>query len=116
MNSGRGFTLLEVMISLAVVGGLLVTLIYTLNYHLAIAGRHEFLTVASILARDKIGEMERKPVAAKGDFPAPHEAYHFETDVKDSAFPGIAEISVIVKKDDDKVTMSQLIEKGRAVQ
>jgi prepilin-type N-terminal cleavage/methylation domain-containing protein len=35
----KGFTLLEVMISLAIVGGLLLTMIYSLNYHLGVAER-----------------------------------------------------------------------------
>lgn len=110
----KGFTLFEVMISLAVVGGLLVTLISTLNYHLGIAGRHEFLTVASVLARNKIGELERNPAPGKGIFPAPHEQYLFETGVKESPFPGVAEITVTVTKESDSVTFSQLIEKGRS--
>ena len=63
-----GFTLLEIMIALAIVGGLLITLIYTLNYHLNLAERHETVTIASLLAREKIIEMEKSLGNKKGIF------------------------------------------------
>ena len=43
----NGFTLLEILIALAIVGGLLVTVIASLNYHLGIVERHETITVAT---------------------------------------------------------------------
>src|SRR3990172_1016500 len=92
----KGFTLLEVMIALAVVGGLLVTLIYTVNYNLGIAERHEFATTATLLAREKIIEAEKTLSAEKGTFPEPYSGLRFETEVKDSQFPGVAELSVTV--------------------
>src|SRR5208337_2336842 len=58
-RSLTGFTLLEIMIAVAVIGGLLVSLISSLNYHLGIAERHEFVTVASLLAKDKLAEVEK---------------------------------------------------------
>ena len=57
----RGFTLLEVLIALAIVGGLLVTLIYTLNYHLGLVERQETITVATLLAKNKMTDMEKNP-------------------------------------------------------
>jgi len=42
------------MISLAIVGGLLVTLIYALNYHLGIAERHRSVTISTALASEKM--------------------------------------------------------------
>jgi prepilin-type N-terminal cleavage/methylation domain-containing protein len=51
-NSRRdGFTLLEVLIAIAIVGSLLVTLIYTLNYHLGLAERQKTITIATLLRR-----------------------------------------------------------------
>lgn len=108
-----GFTLLEVMVCLAIVGGLLVTLIYSLNYHLGIAGRHEFITVASVLARNKITEIENSPSASKGDFPAPFSAFRYSAELKDSPFPGISELLVVVSRGDEAVTFSQLVERPR---
>ena len=106
-----GFTLLEVMISLAIVGGLLVTLIYTLNYHLGIADRHGVMTVSMNLAKEKMYEMEKSPSVVNGSFPDPYSAYSYETGVKDSSFPGLSEISVVVRNGKDAVTLSELIRK-----
>ncbi|HYA31506.1 MAG TPA: type II secretion system protein, partial [Thermodesulfovibrionales bacterium] len=64
--AGKGFTLLEAMISLAIVGSLLVTLIYSLNYHLGIAERHRTVTVSTALAKEKIYAMEQAPATDKG--------------------------------------------------
>ena len=108
--SSAGFTLLEIMIAIAIVGGLLVTLIYTLNYHLGIAERQEFLTVASLLAREKMGEMEKKPESMQGDFPAPYSNYHFVTQLKESPFPDMSQISVVVSDGKDNVKLVELIQ------
>lgn len=114
-NSRRaGFTLLEIMIAVAIVGGLLVTLIYTLNHHLGIAGRHEFLTVASLLAKEKIYEMEKKPVRGNGDFPEPFSKYRYVTDIKESIYPGLSEISVVVSSGgSESVQFTELIQSAK---
>jgi general secretion pathway protein I len=104
----RGFTLLEIMISLAIIGGLLVTLIYTLNYHLGIAARHETLTVATMLAKNKVLEVEKGRAKSAGDFPEPYTGYSYTTEVSDTAFPGISKITVTVTKGDDHVTFMEL--------
>lgn len=107
----RGFTLLEIMVALALVGGLLVTLLYSLNYHLGIAQRHEFLTVGTILARDKIIESENNPAESAGDFPEPFSGYRYKVEIRDSPYPGIAELSVTVSSGGEKTKLSELIKK-----
>lgn len=115
LNAGEehGFTLLEVMISLAIVGGLLVTLIYSLNYNLGIAERHRTATVSTVLAKGKMYNMEMAPAADKGEFPEPYNAYSYETGVKDSSFPGMSEISVTVTNGKEQITLSELIQKKK---
>lgn len=110
LKNSRGFTLLEIMIALAIVSGLLVTLIYTLNYNLGIAGRHEFVTVATFLARNKLAEVEAAPANGEGSFPEPNAEYQFRSEVKKYPFPGISQISVTVKKDKEEIRYSRLIE------
>jgi prepilin-type N-terminal cleavage/methylation domain-containing protein len=107
----KGFTLLEVMVSLAIVGGLLVTLIYSLNYNLGIAGRHEFITTATILARAKMAEYEKTPAEAKGSFPDPFSSYRYTVGVKDSPYPGISEMDVTVERNGEKVELSEMVAK-----
>lgn len=104
-----GFTLLEVLIALAVVGGLLVTLIYTLNYHLGIAERQETVTVATLLAKNKMADMEKAPESMKGVFDAPYDSYNYETYVKDSKYPRISEIVVVVKTAKEEVKLNEFV-------
>ena len=104
-----GFTFLEVLIALAIVGSLLVTVIYTLNYHLGIVERHEAITMATLLAKEKMADMEENPVQDKGDFEEPYNNYSYETSVKDSPYPGIAEIIVEVKAGKEEITLNEFI-------
>ena len=107
----QGFTLLEVMVSLAIVGGLLMTLIYTLNYNLGITDKMFSVTNMTNLAKEKLEEMETKPQEAEGYFDAPYEVLNYETKVRDSAFPEITEIAVTVGDGKTRVMLSELIRK-----
>jgi len=109
----RGFTLIEVMIALAIVGGLLVTLIYTINYNLGIAQRHEFITKATLLAKEKIIEAETTMSESKGTLPPPYEYLRFETEFKDSKFPGVSELWVKVTDGKDEITLVELVLRKR---
>ena len=108
-----GFTLIEVMISLAVVGGLLVTLIFTLNYHLGIAEHHRTATISISLAKEKMYDMEKKPVSGKGRFSDPYAGFSYETNIMDSSFPGMVEIRVVAGDGNETITLSELIPKKR---
>jgi prepilin-type N-terminal cleavage/methylation domain-containing protein len=107
----RGFTLLEVMVSLVIVGGLLMTVIYTLNYNLGIAGRQYVMTDLINLANQKIEEMEKDPRNTQGRLPSPYDSLVYETKVKDSPFSEIWEISVAVGNGKEHFTLSELIRK-----
>lgn len=104
-----GFTLLEVLIALAVVGGLLVTLIYTLNYQLSILERHEKITILTLLAKNKMLEMEKNPVDTSGNFEEPFNSYSYETKVKESPYAGISEVIVSVKAGGEEVKLNEFI-------
>lgn len=107
----QGFTLLEVMVSLAIVGGLLMTVLYTLNYNLGITERQFAVTSMTNLAKEKLEEMETQPRETEGNFPAPYEALTYETKVRDSAFPEITEIAATVGDGKTRVMLSELIRK-----
>jgi general secretion pathway protein I len=104
-----GFTLLEVLIALAIVGGLLVTLIYTLNYQLTLVERQEAVTLATLLAKSKMADMEKNPDSRKGFFEAPYENYAYETSVKESPYIGISEIIVVVKAGKEEVKLNEFV-------
>jgi general secretion pathway protein I len=105
-----GFTLLEIMISLAIIGGLLVTVIYTLNYHLSLAGKQEFQTTATMLSKNKMAEAEKNPVASKGEFPEPYTGYSYATTLSESPYPGISVLTVAVNRGNEDVKLSEMIE------
>lgn len=105
----NGFTLLEVLIALTVIGGLLVTLVYTLNYHLGLVEKQETITVATLLAKNKMAEMEKNPEENKASFDSPYERYSYETSVKDSPYNGIAEVAVVVRSGNEEVTLNEFV-------
>lgn len=104
-----GFTLLEVLIALAVMGGLLVTLISTLNYHLSLVEKQETITVATLLAKNKMADMTKNPGENKALFDPPYEKYSYETSVKDSPYSGIAEVMVTVRSGNEEVTLNEFV-------
>ena len=110
---GEGFTLLEVMISLALIGGLLITLLYTLNYHIGIAARHGTLTTATLLAKEKLDEIGKSPANTKGVFGEPYSEYSYETGVSETSTRGIAELLVVVRRDREEIMMSRLIRSSK---
>ena len=105
----NGFTLLEVLVALAIISGLLVTLIYTVNYQLGIVGRQETVTIATLLAKSTLTELEKKPESKKGQFDSPYEAYTYETAIKDSPYPGVNEITVLVSAGQEEVKLNEFI-------
>ncbi|MEW6570051.1 MAG: type II secretion system protein [Nitrospirota bacterium] len=110
-SRASGFTLLEVLIALAIISGLLVTLIYTLNYQLGLAGRHETLTIATLLAKNKLTEMEKNPESDRGFFGEPYTSYSYETTVKESPYFGVSEIVVVVRSDKEEAKFNEFIYK-----
>ncbi len=69
-NLDRGFTLLEVMIGLAIVAGVVVTLIASLNYHLGLSSDNREILTAAIIGREKVEEIGvfGPPDEKSGDF------------------------------------------------
>jgi len=108
MKPSRGFTLLEVLIALAIIAGLLSTIIYTVNTHLDAAGRNEVRTVATLLAWEKMEEIEENPAATDGKFDEPYSSYTFSTTVGESLYPGVNELTVKVTGEDETITLRRL--------
>lgn len=66
----KGFTLLETVIALAILSGVVVTLITVLNLHISAADRVQAITTATLLGREKIEEISiyGLPVQRQGEF------------------------------------------------
>jgi len=122
-NPEAGFTFMEVMVALAIVASLMVTLVYTTNYNLDVAGRHEALTVATMLARDKMTAVRRDPRdelrEKKGKFPEPFEDFTFEVEVKDRSMPvfgfpvNVTEIDITVTGRGETVYLRKILQQGK---
>jgi general secretion pathway protein I len=105
----RGFTLLEILIALAIISSLLITIIYTLNYHLGLIERQETITTATLLAKNKMSDLEKNPGSNKGTFETPHENYTYETFLKESPYAGVSEIIVVVKAGGEEVKLNEFV-------
>jgi general secretion pathway protein I len=97
------------MVALAITGGLLVTVLYTLNHHLSVAGDHRARTLAQSLAREKLVEFRTAPAEGEGSFPRPHQAFGYRTEVRDTPYPGVALVQVTVKGEGQSVRIRELV-------
>lgn len=109
VRDGHGFTLLEIMVALAIIGAVLVTLIQTLNYHLGLVEKQESVTVATLLAKTTMAEMKKLREEKKGFFEKPYGDYAYETYLEDSPYPGVAEIVVVVRSGKETVTLNEFV-------
>ncbi|MCK4911078.1 MAG: prepilin-type N-terminal cleavage/methylation domain-containing protein [Thermodesulfovibrionales bacterium] len=114
LRTSRGFTLLEVMVALAIVAGLLVTLLYTVSQHLEVAERHEVVTKGVLLAREKLAEVRAGTRKAEGRFAPPDEDYQWRVDVEQKLYFGVTvyNLSVTVTRGRERVVLSELMREG----
>ena len=97
-----GFTLLEVMIALAIVSGVVVTVVTSLNFHLLAVERNRDKVVATFLARQKYEETRLfgPPKSSKGEFAEGFDDYSWEYVREDYLYPGIKRVLVTVLSSD----------------
>lgn len=103
----KGFTLLEVLIALAIMSGVLLTVISSVNYHLSIVGRDAEETTAVLLGRAKLDDPEfAKKTDTQGDFAPDHPSHKWEREVSKTEIPGLSRIRLTVSWNDDKNKLS----------
>ena len=103
----RGFTLLEVMIALAIAAGVLLTVISSLNHHLSIVGQDAEETGAVLLGRAKLDDPAfATQTEEKGSFAPDHPALKWTREVSKTELPGLNRIRLTVSWDDDKKRLS----------
>jgi len=84
----RGFTLLEVMIALAIAAGVLLTVIASVNYHLSIIGRDREETTAVLLGRAKLEDPDFvNQTEDKGDFAPDHPEIRWQVEILPADIP-----------------------------
>lgn len=97
----RGFTLLEVMIALAIMGGVVITLLGAVNYHIGIVADERDSTAMTLLARTRMAEIEQSPAKGEGSFAPSHPDLKWKADLLPATFPGLRKLVVRVQRTGD---------------
>ncbi len=105
-----GFTLLEALVALAIISGALITIIYTVNYHLSLISRHETITIATILGREKLFNLTSlSQVDNKGSFEPLFKDYSYDIKIIDSPLSEIKLIKLNIIKDEEHIELLKLM-------
>ena len=95
----EGFTLLEVLVSLAILSATLIMAYQVISAAISAGERSEAWTTASLLGEEKLREViETFPEIqeTKGEFPSPHEEYSFRLAVKQALHADAREVVLAV--------------------
>jgi len=94
----RGFTLLEVMIAMAILATTLVVVFQSQSQSVSMAGRARFETTASLLAQVIMSEIEaaspEKVISDKGDFGDDFPDYSWQVYVTEAELESLKKIEV----------------------
>ena len=106
-RSSSGFTLLEIVIALALIGTVLTVIIYTVNYQAGVSYENTVTTRMYQLAKENLTEMESNPINSEGTWG--DTGFSFVNTVKDTGVPGMIEISSMISGDGQEVVLRELI-------
>jgi general secretion pathway protein I len=96
-----GFTLLEVMVALAIMAGVILTLLGSVNYHLGIIAGERDSTTMTLLARNRMAELGDTPVKGEGTFAPSYPELSWKADLLPADLPGLQKLVVKVKRGSD---------------
>ncbi|HEY6838181.1 MAG TPA: prepilin-type N-terminal cleavage/methylation domain-containing protein [Geobacteraceae bacterium] len=106
-RDAAGFTLLEVMIALAIMSGVILTVITSFNYHLDLVSRGREETDAVLLARAKLDEAGFAPLEkAQGTFAPERPEMSWTTETAPTELPGLVRLTLTVSWGEGKRTLS----------
>jgi general secretion pathway protein I len=105
LGTAKGFTLLEVMISLAILSGVIVTVIASLNYHLSVLSYDIDLVTATIIGREKVElhavtGLPKIRSGAAGERGTAHERFRWKVETHGTEVPGLVRVETEVKWDE----------------
>ncbi len=107
----KGFTLLEVMIAMAIMAGVILTVISSFNYHLSLLTRDREETTALLLARGKLEEMELRKSGElqdmqEGTFAPDRPEFSWKLEVAPTTLATLNKLTVTVSWETGKRTLS----------
>ena len=102
-----GFTLLEVMVALAIIAFAVVTYVHSQNMSIALLNESTSMTVATLLAKSRMVALENSEIAGpserEGTFEDPeHAAFRWKERIVATPFPNVFEVYVEVAWNDNR--------------
>jgi len=95
-----GFTLLEVMVALLIIATSFIVLLHSRNQSVIAADYARHMTIATLLATEKMGEMEQMELSATGEdsgiFGEDYPEFVWRTVISDTAYEQVREVRVEV--------------------
>ena len=107
--NAAGFTLLEVMIALAIIGMTVTVILHTVNYHADIMYENTLTTQLFQIAKEKMVELEMDKTASKGVIDTTGITY--EKIISETDDPEIIELRATITGHGKKITLSELVRK-----
>ena len=101
----RGFTLLEVVVALAIMAAVILTVLSSLNYHLDSISAERDNTTLTILARNRLVELEQQtglPQKSEGTFAPAHADITWRAELFPAKVPALQKLVVTVQRKGDK--------------
>ena len=108
-TSLSGFTLLEIMIALAIIGTALTVILHTVNFHAGIMQENINTTNMYQYAKEKMHDLESSSINSKGKIKST--TFTFENKAIKPEDSEIIELRTTIYSDDKKVTLKQLVMK-----
>ena len=97
LDDSGGFTFLEIMVALVILGSVVITVVTSLNYHIGVVERNKTMTVASMLADEKLEEIMTMGAAERqGRFSGGFEKYSWSYSEEEAPYPGVKKVYLTV--------------------
>lgn len=100
----RGFTLLEVLIALAIMATVILTVLASVNYHLDIVSAERDSTALTILARNRLAELElgALPDRSEGTMAPDHPELTWHAELSATRLPSLRKLVLKVRRTGDR--------------
>ncbi len=104
LRTANGFSLLEVMVALAIMAGVILTVLGAVNYHLTVITRERDTTTLTLLARQRLAELEQGqiPQKSEGNLAPLHPELTWQAELLPTELPALQKLVVRVQRPSDK--------------
>lgn len=102
----KGFTLLEVMIALAIIGATLAVSLYTVNYHAEVANDNALKTQMMFLGKERLGLLDLEREESTGVIEGTD--FTYESTIESAGFKEIVKLQTVIKGYNKEFTLRKL--------